>query len=237
MPTIQWYPGHIAKAEKKLKEQTSLVDIVLEVIDARIPLSTSYENIEKLTGNKPRLIIINKADLADPDLNPLWLNYLHEKTGMKAILTSSSNSADISSIIKIATELAKPQIDKLTAKGMLPRAVRAVVIGMPNVGKSSIINKLIKTSKVKTGSKAGVTRSLQWVRINPKLELMDTPGIIPVKLDNQDKAIRLAIVNSVSEKAYDYVEIAQELLNIIFQRYPELPVNYYKLESTEEPPT
>ncbi|MEI7473605.1 MAG: ribosome biogenesis GTPase YlqF [bacterium] len=229
MPSIHWYPGHIAKAERKLQEKTVLVDIIVEVVDARIPLSSKYEDIEKLAGNKPRLLILNKADLADSRYCDDWIKFLQSKTGCPVLLTNTTSVKDISQIIKVAVELGKPKIDQLVAKGRLPRPVRVMVIGMPNVGKSSIINKLIKTTKAKTGAKAGVTRTSQWVRVNPKLELLDTPGIIPMKLDNQDKAVNLAIVNSVSENAYDLVEVAQELVNKLYERYPHLLLSNYKL--------
>lgn len=237
MPSINWYPGHIAKAERKLHEQTSLVDIIIEIIDARIPLSSSYIDIERITGNKPRLILMNKSDLADPELNYKWKDYLEDKISWPIILTSSSSSKDISYVIKEAIDLGKPKIEQLIAKGRLPRPIRAMVVGMPNVGKSSIINKLIKSSKAKVGAKAGITRSSQWIRVNPKLELMDTPGIIPMKLDNQDRAIKLAIVNSISENAYDYIEVAKSLIKLIYEKYPDLLKEYYKLKNSNELPT
>ena len=236
MPSIHWYPGHIAKAERKLQEQASLVDIILEVIDARIPLSSSYGALEKLTNNKPRIIIMNKSDLADPDLNLKWQEYL-KKEDLPVLLTSSNSPRDISSIISTAIEVGKPRINQLVAKGRLPRPIRAMVVGMPNVGKSSIINKLIKTTKATVGAKAGVTRITQWVRVNPKLEMMDTPGVLPTKMETQDKAVRLAFVNSISEKAYDYIEVAQELLAVLYTTYPRLLLNYYKLEDMGKPPT
>jgi len=237
MPTIHWYPGHIAKAERKLQEQVNLIDIILEVIDARIPLSSKYEGIEKLTGEKPRLLIMSKADLADPEFNSKWQDYLSKKTGLSVILTNTSSSKDLSHIIKEAIDIGKPKISQLIAKGLLPRPLRAIVIGMPNVGKSSIINKLIQTSKVKVGAKAGVTRVAQWVRVNPKLELLDTPGIIPMKLDDQERAVKLAIVNSISENAYDNLEISQELVNILADLYPELLEDHYNINLKESSPT
>ena len=236
MASIHWYPGHIAKAERKLQEQASLVDIILEVIDARIPLSSSYCALEKLTNNKPRILIMNKSDLADPEMNLKWQKFL-SKEDLPVLLTSSNSSRDISSIISAAIELGKPKISQIIAKGRLPRPIRAMVVGMPNVGKSSIINKLIKTSKANVGAKAGVTRVAQWIRVNPKLELMDTPGVIPTKLDSQERAIKLAIVNSISENAYDQIEVAQELLNILYNTYPDLLQNYYKLSNMDNVPT
>jgi len=213
---INWYPGHIAKAERKLKEQVKLVDVVFEVLDARIPASSLYDNLDKLLGNKPRLMLLNKSDVSDPDSNSKWMKYLEEKTGQKVIMTSATSGKDISSVIKDAIELGRPEIEKLVAKGRLPRPIRAMVVGMPNVGKSSIINKLIKTAKVKVGAKAGITRAAQWVRINPKLELMDTPGIIPMKLDTQERAFKLAMVNSVGEASYDKIEVANTFISLVY---------------------
>ena len=232
---INWYPGHIAKAERKLKEQVKLVDVVFEVLDGRIPQSSLYDNLGSLLGNKPRLMLLNKSDVSDPDTNAKWMKYLQETTGLKVIMTSATTGKDISSVIKEAIELGRPEIDKLIAKGRLPRPVRAMVVGMPNVGKSSIINKLIKMSKVKVGAKAGVTRSAQWVRIHPKLELMDTPGIIPMKLSSQERAFKLAMVNCVGEAAYEKIEVAKALINLIYERYPQLFCDYYRLTCQETP--
>ena len=141
---IHWYPGHIAKAERQLKEQLNLVDVVIEVRDARLPLSSSYTNIEKLLGDKPRLLLLNKADLADKRYLKKWTEYLNETTGCNVILTEAKGSKDLASVIKSAVELSEPKIQALMAKGLLRRAARAMVVGMPNVGKSSIINKLTK---------------------------------------------------------------------------------------------
>lgn len=229
MSHIHWYPGHIAKAEKKLKELINLVDVVIEVIDARIPDSSAYPNIDKLLGEKPRLIILNKADLADDNSLKLWIKKYQTDTGYPVLASCASKNNDISTIINKVIELSKPRIDKLVAKGLLPRPARVVVVGMPNVGKSSIINKLIRKGKTKVGAKAGVTRQQQWVRVNPKIDLLDTPGIIPLKQEDQVKAGKLAMVNSVSENAYENEEVARELLNILSVKYPQRTKEYYNL--------
>lgn len=230
MAHIHWYPGHIGKAEKKLKELINLVDVVIEVLDARIPESSVYPDIKKLLGEKPRLIVLNKSDLADESQLKDWIKYYEEKTGFPVIASCASKNNDISLIEKKVIELAKPRIDKLVAKGLLPRPARVVVVGMPNVGKSSIINKLIRKGKAKVGAKAGVTRQQQWVRVNPKIDLLDTPGIIPLKQEDQIKAGKLAMVNSVSENAYENEEVAQELLEILALKYPQKVRDYYNLE-------
>ncbi len=231
MAHIHWYPGHIAKAEKKLKELINLVDVVIEVLDARIPDSSVYPDIKKLLGEKPRLIVLNKADLADENALKQWIKHYQEKSGFPVIASCASKNNDISTIVNKVIELAKPRIDKLVAKGLLPRPARVVVVGMPNVGKSSIINKLIKKGKTKVGAKAGVTRQQQWVRVNPKIDLLDTPGIIPLKQEDQIKAGKLAMVNSVSENAYENEEVAAELLEILSQKYPIKVKEYYNLDN------
>ena len=229
MAHIHWYPGHIAKAEKKLKELLNLVDVVIEVLDARIPESSVYPDIKKLLGDKPRLIVLNKSDLADENETKKWQKFYEQKTGFPVISSCASKNNDISLIVNKVTELAKPKIDKLVSKGLLPRPARVMVVGMPNVGKSSIINKLIKKGKTKDGAKAGVTRQQQWVRVNPKIDLLDTPGIIPLKQEDQTKAAKLAMVNSVSENAYENEEVAQELLDILKNKYPQNVREYYKI--------
>ena len=227
---IHWYPGHIAKAERQLKEKLSLVDVIIEVRDARIPLSSSYNNIEKLLGDKPRLLLLNKADLVEKVDLKKWIEYLNNSTSCPVIVTEAKGGNDLSKVITTAVQLSEPRIQALMAKGLLRRPARAVVVGMPNVGKSSIINKLTKSSKTKIGAKAGVTRQQQWVRINPKLDLLDTPGIIPTRQDDQSQAVKLAFVSSVSENAYSPEPVAQELLNLLSVKYAEQLSAYYKTE-------
>lgn len=226
---IHWYPGHIAKAERKLKEQISLVDVVIEVLDARIPLSSCYNNIESLLGEKPRLILLNKADLVEDGELKSWIKKIEEISGCSVLTSDAKNSKDLNKIVSKAVELAEPRIQKLMAKGLLRRSARVMVVGMPNVGKSSIINKLTRTSKTKVGAKAGVTRQQQWVKVNPKLDLLDTPGIIPMKQDDQLRAKKLAFVNSVSENAYENESTAKELLEILKYKYEIKVKNYYNL--------
>ena len=227
---IHWYPGHIAKAERQLKEQLKLIDVVIEVLDARIPISSTYNNIKKLLGEKPRFLLLNKSDLVDPTEIKEWVAYLREQTGCKVLLSDGKNSFNFNKIIDTAVALAEPKIQALMAKGLLRRPARVMVCGMPNVGKSSIINRLTRSSKTKTGAKAGVTRQQQWVRINPKLELLDTPGIIPTRQDDQDAAAKLAMVSSVSENAYTPEFVAKELLSLLDNKYPEIVREFYKLE-------
>lgn len=231
---IHWYPGHIAKAERKLKEQLSLVDAVIEVLDARLPISSSYNNITGLLGQKPRLILLNKADLTGKSELTPFIKYLEKTTGCPVFTTDAKNSKDLKQIVDKAVEISEPRIQAIMAKGLLRRPARVMVVGMPNVGKSSIINKLTRSSKTKIGAKAGVTRQQQWVRINPKLELLDTPGIIPMRQDDQQKAKKLAFVNSISENAYSNEIVAQELLDMLEEQQAKILREYYKLPSEKE---
>ena len=231
---IHWYPGHIAKAEKKLKEQLSLVDAVIEVLDARIPLSSGYDNIAGLLNDKPRLILFNKSDLADKAKLKNFADKIQNTSGYPVILSDAKNSKDLNQIVKKVIELSEPRIQAIMQKGLLRRPARVMVVGMPNVGKSSIINKLTRSSKTKTGAKAGVTRQQQWVRINPQLELLDTPGIIPMRQEDQARAQKLAFVNSVSENAYSNEIVARELLILLSEKYPDIVKSYYNLADDAE---
>ena len=226
---IHWYPGHIAKAERALKEKLNLVDVVIEVLDARIPISSSYNDIKKLLGDKPRLLLLNKSDLVDREELKRWVKILAEETSCPVLSVDTKSFKCVPQIEKIVQKLSEPRIQAIMAKGLLRRPARVVVVGLPNVGKSSIINKLTKSSKTKVGAKAGVTRQQQWVRINPNIDLLDTPGIIPMKQDDQMKAKKLAFVNSVSENAYSVELVAKELLDLVSQneKYAQIFKDYY----------
>lgn len=230
---IHWYPGHIAKAERKLKEQLSLVDAVIEVIDARIPLSSRYDNIAGLLNQKPRFLLVNKSDLVDKNELDKYIEILKKETESSVIPTSAKSNKDLNVIVKEAVKLSEPRIATIMAKGLLRRPARIMVVGLPNVGKSSIINKLTRSSKTKIGAKAGVTRQQQWVRINPQLELLDTPGIIPMKQEDQERAVKLAFVNSVGDNAYSNDFVAKELLNVLNDKQAEVFKEYYGLGDEE----
>lgn len=233
---IHWYPGHIAKAERALKEKLNLVDVVIEVLDARLPISSSYNDIKKLLGDKPRLLLLNKSDLVIPEEIKSWIKIIQERNNCPVLTIDTKTNRNFQIIEKKVLELSEPRIQALMAKGLLRRPARVVVVGLPNVGKSSIINKLTKSSKTKTGAKAGVTRQQQWVRINPNIDLLDTPGIIPMKQEDQQRAKKLAFVNSVSENAYSPEMVSKELIELISsnQKYLSKFKEYYNIDNDKE---
>jgi len=233
MNHIHWYPGHIAKAQKQLKEKLNLVDVIIEVIDSRIPYSSRYKDIEKLCPNKKRLILMNKSDLSDENFNKNWAKVIEKQTKSKVLVTNLSKKNDIKLITNILVELSQDIMQKRLSKGLQIRPVRTMVVGMPNTGKSSTINRLVGRAKTKTGAKAGVTRQQQWVRINDKIELLDTPGIIPTVQDDQFQAAKLAMVNSIGDNAYEAEYVAFELLKILEKLYESEVRNYYNLENDE----
>jgi ribosome biogenesis GTPase A len=211
---IQWYPGHIAKAEKNLKEQLKRVDVVLEVRDARIPLATNHPQMNEWVGNKGRVLVLNRVDMILPQVRSLWTNWFKSQ-GEEPYFTNAQHGQGITAITKAAQAAGVELNKRRKERGMLPRPVRAVVIGFPNVGKSALINRLIGKRVVESAARPGVTRQLRWVRISDQLELLDAPGVIPAKLENQAAALKLAICDDIGEASYDNQLVAAALVDIL----------------------
>ncbi len=228
MPTIQWYPGHIAKHERELKNVLKLVDVVVEVLDARMPLATINPRLEQTIRNKPVLVVLNKSDLADPTQTKGWLNHFRQGDGA-AMAYETKTGGQKKALIQAIQQLAEKKMRQLEAKGMKRRPVRVLIVGMPNVGKSSLINSIVSRRKTQTGHKAGVTRQNQWVRIHPTIELLDTPGIIPPSLESEEAGALLATVDSVGQAAYEPEEVARFLLTQIEDHYPGLLQTHYDI--------
>ncbi|TAH55257.1 MAG: ribosome biogenesis GTPase YlqF, partial [Methanosarcina mazei] len=174
---IQWYPGHMVKAKRKIAEELKLVDIVIELLDARIPLSSRNPEVDEIVGNKKRIIVLNKSDLADPSVNKRWINFF-DRENTRAIMVNSMKGSGLKDVLSASKQLMKEKLDRLRSKGMLVKTTRALIIGIPNVGKSTFINKLAGRSAAETGDRPGVTKSKQWIKVSPELELLDTPGIL-----------------------------------------------------------
>ncbi|MDY7020832.1 MAG: ribosome biogenesis GTPase YlqF [Cyanobacteriota bacterium] len=212
--TIQWYPGHIAKAERNLKEQLKRVDVVLEVRDARIPLSTHHPQVPQWVGGKAKVLVINRMDMITPELKQEWKEWFLEQ-GETPYFTNAQKGQGVAEVAKAAQKVGVGVNQKRKSRGMLPRPVRAVVMGFPNVGKSALINRLLKRKVVDSARRAGVTRSLRWVRISDQMELLDAPGVIPSQIQNQEKALKLAICEDIGEASYENQEVAAALVEFL----------------------
>lgn len=213
-PSIQWYPGHIAKAERELKEQLKRVDVVLEVRDARIPLATHHPQIPQWVGSKAKVLVLNRVDMITPAARQRWVSWFQQQ-GETAYFTNAQQGKGIQEVSQ-ATQSAGLQMNQRRRdRGMQPRPVRAVVIGFPNVGKSALINRLLGRRVVESARRPGVTRQLRWVRISDQIELLDAPGVIPANLKNQQKAIKLAICDDIGDASYDNQRIASALVEIL----------------------
>ncbi|MEG4068579.1 ribosome biogenesis GTPase YlqF [Microcoleus sp. Pol11C2] len=211
---IHWYPGHIAKAERALKEQLKRVDVVLEVRDARIPLATYHPQMPSWVGGKPRVLVINRMDMITPRSREAWETWF-EAQGETAYFTNAEHGQGVDAVAD-AVQDAGVQLNKRRFdRGMLPRPVRAVVMGFPNVGKSALINRLLGRRVVDSARRAGVTKSLRWIRISDEIELLDAPGVIPTRINNQENAIKLAICEDIGEAAYDNQVVAAAMVDLL----------------------
>ncbi|HEY9856579.1 MAG TPA: ribosome biogenesis GTPase YlqF [Stenomitos sp.] len=219
-PTIQWFPGHIAKAQRELKERLKIIDFVLELVDARIPESSRFGQTTEIFQHKPVIVVFTKSDLADPERTKAWIQRLRSK-GIRAVALNAHSGEGISALKQEITRLNADVQAKMKARGRLPRPARVMVVGLPNVGKSSLINRITRSGKAKTGDKPGVTRAPSWIRIGKDLELMDTPGIIPPKLEDPIVALKLAITGAVSTEAYDPAEVARFAIGMLQEFAPD----------------
>jgi ribosome biogenesis GTPase A len=233
-PLIQWYPGHIAKAEKALVEQLKKVDVVLEVRDARIPLSTHHPQLEQWIGSKGQILVMNRVDMIPQAVKDRWTHWFRAQE-QEPLFTDAQHGKGIEAIAKATQELGAHVNQRRRDRGMLPRPIRAVVIGFPNVGKSALINRLLKRRVVESARRAGVTRQLRWVRISDQIELLDAPGVLPNRLNNQDAAIKLAICDDIGEAAYDHQRVAASFIDLLQQLGNPKPLQErYRLELAEQ---
>lgn len=228
---IQWYPGHMTRAKRKLEEQLRWVDVVLELADARLPLSSRNPLLREILGHKPNLLLLNKSDLADSIKTAEWLQELKKENPVLAI--SAQTNANVKKIIPLIEELMKDKTQRLEKKGVTGRPIRVMVVGIPNIGKSSLINRLTGGSQAKTGNKPGVTRGNQWIRIHKGVELLDTPGMLWPKFEDPEIGRKLAAIGAIRDEVFDQEELAVWLLQWLKNNYLQEILSYYGLTENE----
>ncbi|OCS87655.1 ribosome biogenesis GTPase YlqF [Caryophanon tenue] len=231
--TIQWFPGHMAKARREVTEKLKLVDIIFELVDARLPLSSRNPMIDEVINQKPRLIILNKMDMADEVQTRRWVQFFEER-GMRAVALNSFEGKGLNALNKAAKEILQEKWDRMASKGMKPRAIRAMIVGIPNVGKSTLINRLAKKNIAKTGNTPGVTKAQQWIKVGKEIELLDTPGILWPKFEDQKIGYKLAVTGAIKDAITNMEDLAIYILRFLEERYPERLQERYGIDGVDE---
>lgn len=231
--TIQWFPGHMAKARREVTEKLKLVDIIFELVDARLPLSSRNPMIDQVIHQKPRLIILNKMDMADESETKKWIRYF-ESQGSKAVAINSLEGRGLQAVTKASKEILEEKWNRMIAKGIKPRAIRAMIVGIPNVGKSTLINRLSKKSLAKTGNMPGVTKAQQWIKVGKEIELLDTPGILWPKFEDPEIGFKLAVTGAIKDSVIQMQELAIYALKFLEQRYPDRLKERYGIDGVDE---
>ena len=227
---INWYPGHMAKTRKQIQEDLKLVDIVVELLDARIPRASQNPDIANITKGKKKLVVLNKCDLADEKENKEWIKFFENK-GIPAVLTDSNSGKGIEECIRKIEKLMQEEKENQIQKGRIGKKIRVMILGIPNVGKSSFINRISKRTTAGVGNKPGVTKQKQWIRINDKVELLDTPGVLWPKFESEEVALNLAFTGSIKEEVVERVEIAYQLTKFLLYNYRKMLCDRYRLNN------
>jgi len=229
---INWYPGHMAKTKRQIIEDLKLIDVVVEILDARIPVSSQNPDVKGYTKNKKKVVVLNKADLADEIETKKWVKYFEEK-GIPAVVTDSNSGKGINEVIRSVKEVAKETQEKFADKGRKGKSIRIMILGIPNVGKSSFINRITKKNSAQVGNRPGVTRQKQWIRIEDGIELMDTPGVLWPKFESEEVGLHLAFTGSIKDDILEKTEIAYQLLKFLVNNYFDKVIERYKLDENE----
>lgn len=230
---VQWYPGHMTKAKRQMQEDLKLIDLIIELVDARVPMSSRNPDIDKLGQNKSRLILLNKADLAEERQNEAWKEFFQTK-GFHVVKVDSRNGSGMKAIQNVIQEACREKIERDRRRGIKNRPIRAMVAGIPNVGKSTFINTFAGKACAKTGNRPGVTKGKQWIRLNKNVELLDTPGILWPKFEDQEVGIRLAYVGSIKDDILNMEELALSLIGYLKEHYPGVLQKRYETDETGE---
>lgn len=231
--TIQWFPGHMAKARRQVTEKLALIDVVIELLDARLPLSSRNPMIDEIVSDKPRLILLNKADLADEKATEEWISYFRG-LGVRTLPIDALSGKGVNKLPELCREQASEMLAKRAEKGMQARAIRIMILGIPNVGKSSLINRLSKRAVAQTGDRPAVTKAQQWVKMGDTLELLDTPGILWPKFEDQMVGLRLAASGAIKDELIDFTEVALFVIAYMMHYYPERLLERFKLKELPE---
>ena len=230
--SINWFPGHMAKTKRQIIEDLKLIDIIVEILDARIPISSQNPDVKQYAKNKKRIVVLNKSDLADEQETKKWVEYF-KKRSIVAIITDSATGKNVNELIKQVQLIAKDDKEKFLTKGRIGKSVRIMIVGMPNVGKSSIINKLNKKNIAQVGNRPGVTKQKQWIRLQDGIDLMDTPGVLWPKFESQEVGLKLAFSGTIKDDILEKTEIAFELVKYLLDNYLKNIVERYKLNEEE----
>ena len=231
---IQWYPGHMTKAKRAMQEDIKLIDLIIELVDARVPMGSRNPDIDELGKGKARLVLLNKADMADEHYTDRWAEYFKAQ-GCHVVKVNSRSGAGLKQINSVVQEACKEKIERDRKRGILNRPVRAMVVGIPNVGKSTFINSFAGKACAKTGNKPGVTKGKQWIRLNKNVELLDTPGILWPKFEDQEVGLKLAFIGSIKDEILQTEELAAELIRFLNRDYPGVLDEKYRIEASEDP--
>ena len=229
---INWYPGHMAKTKREIIQELKLIDVVIELVDSRIPISSRNPDIKNMTKGKKKVIVFNKSDLADQKETLKWVQF-YKKQGIPTVITDSNSGRGIQDVIKEVEKLMEEEIQKNIEKGRVGRKIRVMVLGIPNVGKSSFINRIVKKNSLAVGNRPGVTREKQWIRVNEKIELLDTPGVLWPKFESEEVALNLAYTGTIKDDILEKVEIAFQLLRYLLYHYQENVTNRYSISKEE----
>ncbi|CAM3700704.1 ribosome biogenesis GTPase YlqF [Mesobacillus zeae] len=231
--TIQWFPGHMAKARREVTEKLKLVDIIFELVDARIPQSSRNPMIDEIIQHKPRVVLLNKADMADKEVTAEWIRHFKKK-GITALAINSQAGTGLKQIVAEAKVLLAEKFDRLRSKGVKPRAIRAMIVGIPNAGKSTLINRLAGKNLAKTGNMPGVTKAQQWIKVGKELELLDTPGILWPKFEDQEVGLKLALTGAIKDAILNLEDVAVYALRFLEENYPVRLEERYNLSPVPE---
>ncbi len=230
--SINWFPGHMAKTRRQITEDLKLVDVIVEILDARIPISSQNPEIQEIIKNKKKIIILNKSDLSDEKDNKKWINYFTKK-GSRVVLANSNTGKGVDEVIRQIQKAMQNEIDEYKEKGRIGRKIRVMVVGIPNVGKSSFINRIAKKNSAGVANRPGVTKQKQWIRINENIELMDTPGVLWPKFESEEVALNLAFTGTIKDDILEITEIAYQLTKFLLKEYKSNLLERYSLDENE----